>query len=149
MSPERKKMPALSSAPAAERMRRYRKRRRRGIRCVRVQIHVTEIDALIRKKYLDQQSRDDLKAVEYAIRTVVLDALTNEAWRVTAGRPRVAKKLKLQERRAVIPSRRSLAACRPLGFLGRLRAPSRIGGHTRGTYGVGTYPGLHHWDGGP
>src|SRR5450759_739793 len=62
---------------------------------------------------------------------------------------RVAKKLKLQERRAVIPSRRSLAACRPLGFLGRLRAPSRIGEHTRGTYGVGTYPGLHHWDGGP
>jgi hypothetical protein len=62
---------------------------------------------------------------------------------------RVAKKLKLQERRAVIPSRRSLVACRPLGFLGRSRAPSRIGGHTRGTYGVGTYPGLHHWDGGP
>src|ERR1039458_5547540 len=30
--------------------------------------------------------------------------------------PRVAKKLKLQERRAVIPSRRSLAACRPLHF---------------------------------
>ena len=29
----------------------------------------------------------------------------------------MAKKLKLQERRAVIPSRRSLAACRPLGFL--------------------------------
>ena len=79
MSPEPKKMPALSSAPAAERMRRFRKRRRRGIRCVRVQIHVTEIDALIRKKYLDQQSRDDLKAVEYAIRTAVLAALANEA----------------------------------------------------------------------
>src|SRR5664280_3763988 len=31
-------------------------------------------------------------------------------------RRRVAKKLKLQERRAVIPSRRSLAACRPLHF---------------------------------
>src|SRR5450756_2520342 len=61
--------------------------------------------------------------------------------------PRVAKKLKLQERRAVIPSRRSLTACRPLGFLRRSRAPSRIGGHTRGTYGVGTYPGLHHGDG--
>src|SRR5450759_791881 len=72
-------------------------------------------------------------------------------WEHTIGscHARVAKKLKLQERRAVIPSRRSLAACRPLGFLGRLRAPSRIGGHTRGTYGVGTYPGLHHWDGGP
>ena len=79
MSTEPKKMLTLSCAPVAERMRRYRKRRRRGIRCVRVQIHVTEIDALIRKKYLDQQSRDDLKAVEYAIRTVVLDALANEA----------------------------------------------------------------------
>ena len=66
----------------------------------------------------------------------------------SANHSRVAKQLKLQERRAVIPSRRSLAVCRPLGFLGRLRAPSRIGGHTRGTYGVGTYPGLHHWDGG-
>jgi hypothetical protein len=70
--------PHARPSTTAERMRRYRKRRRRGIRCVRVQLHVTEIDALIRKKYLDQQSRDDLKAVEYAIRTVVLDALTNE-----------------------------------------------------------------------
>jgi hypothetical protein len=69
---------APSSTPA-ERMRRYRKRRRRGMRYVRVQLHVTEIDALIRKKYLDQQSRDDLKAVEYAIRSLVLDALTTEA----------------------------------------------------------------------
>jgi hypothetical protein len=60
-------------------MRRYRKRRRRGMRCLRIQIHVSEIDALIRKKYLDQQSRDDLKAVEYAIRTAVLAALANEA----------------------------------------------------------------------
>ena len=71
--------PHARPSTTAERMRRYRKRRRRGIRCVRVQLHVTEIDALIRKKYLDQQSRDDLKAVEYAIRTVVLDALANEA----------------------------------------------------------------------
>jgi hypothetical protein len=79
MSTEPKKMLTLSSAPAAERMRRYRKRRRRGMRCLRIQIHVSEIDALIRKKYLDQQSRDDLKAVEYAIRTAVLAALANEA----------------------------------------------------------------------
>jgi hypothetical protein len=71
--------PHARPSTTAERMRRYRKRRRRGIRCVSVQIHVTEIDALIRKKYLDQQSRDDMKAVEYAIRTVVLDALANEA----------------------------------------------------------------------
>src|SRR5450830_348308 len=37
--------------------------------------------------------------------------------------PRMVKKLKLQEIRVVIPSRRSLAACCPLGFLGRSRAP--------------------------
>src|SRR5450830_1580510 len=36
---------------------------------------------------------------------------------------RRVKKLKLQERRAVIPCRRSLAACRPLGFLGRSVVP--------------------------
>ena len=87
--------------------------------------------------------------------TTGISIVRQEALAVKKGPPswpyerRVAKKLKLQERRAVIPSRRSLAAWRPLGFLGRLRAPSRIGGHTRGTYGVGTYPGLHHWDGGP
>jgi hypothetical protein len=49
MSPEPKKMPALSSAPAAERMRLYRKRRRRGMRCVRIQLDVTAIEALIRQ----------------------------------------------------------------------------------------------------
>ena len=41
--------------------------------------YISEIDVLIRKKYLDQQSRDDLKAVEYAVRTAVLAALANEA----------------------------------------------------------------------
>ena len=35
--------------PAAERMRRYRKRRRNGLRCVRVILHETEIDSLIEK----------------------------------------------------------------------------------------------------
>src|SRR5450830_1055528 len=49
---------------------------------------------------------------------------------------RVAKKLKLQERRAVIPSRRSLAACRPLGFWGDQGRP-------RGS--AGTQGGLMEW----
>src|ERR1022692_484978 len=43
------------------------------------------------------------------------------------------KKLKLQERRAVIPSRRSLAACRPLHFFwGDQWSPLRIGGQMGG-----------------
>jgi len=49
---------------------------------------------------------------------------------------RMVKKLKLQERRAVIPSRRSLTACRPLRFLGRSMAPiadrRAKGGETHG-----------------
>jgi hypothetical protein len=40
----------------------------------------------------------------------------------------MVKKLKLQERRAVVLSRRSLAACRPLGFWGDQWCPSWIGG---------------------
>ena len=69
---------APSSTPA-ERMARYRKRRRHGMRYVRVQVHVTEIDVLVRKKYLDQQSRYDPKALEYAIRTLVMEAIRNKA----------------------------------------------------------------------
>src|ERR1035437_7555441 len=51
--------------------------------------------------------------------------------------PRVAKKLKLQERRAVIPSRRSLAACRPLHFFWGDQ------GRPRGL--AGTQGGLMEW----
>src|ERR1039458_488828 len=63
---------------------------------------------------------------------------------------RVAKKLKLQERRAVIPSRRSLAACRPLHFFGAINGALCGSADKWGeTHGVGTYPGLHYGDGGP
>jgi len=62
---------------------------------------------------------------------------------------RIAKKLKLQESRVVILSRCSLAACRPLRFLGRSAAPI-VDRRAKGdTYGVGTYPGLRHGDRGP
>src|SRR5450830_1635531 len=63
---------------------------------------------------------------------------------------RVAKKLKLQERRAVIPSRRSLAACRPLHFFEAINGALCGSADKWGeTHGVGTYPGLHYGDGGP
>src|ERR1039457_6343115 len=62
---------------------------------------------------------------------------------------RVAKKLKLQERRAVIPSRRSLAACRPLHFFEAINGALCGSADKWGeTHGVGTYPGLHYGDGG-
>jgi hypothetical protein len=76
MSPEPKKMPALSSAPVAERMRRYRKRRRGGMRCARIQLDVTTIDTLIRKGHLEPEARDDQKALELAISDFIWDAVT-------------------------------------------------------------------------
>jgi hypothetical protein len=60
-------------------MRVHRKRRRRGTRCVRMQVNVTEIEALIRRGYLDPKSRDAGDAVEAAIGAFVDDVLGNEA----------------------------------------------------------------------
>jgi hypothetical protein len=69
----------LTLSTAAQRMRRYRKRRHRGMRYVRVQVHETEVDILVLKRYLDQQSRGELKSVEYAVRSLLLDALSDRA----------------------------------------------------------------------
>jgi hypothetical protein len=67
------------SPSAAERMRLHRERRRRGLRRVQVELHVTEIEALIRKGYLAHGSRNDRDAVELAIGAFVWDALIEEA----------------------------------------------------------------------
>jgi hypothetical protein len=50
-------------APAAERMRRHRQRRREGLRCLLIQLRETEIDALIGKGLLEPETRNDRKAI--------------------------------------------------------------------------------------
>jgi len=68
------KMPAS----AAERMRRYREQRRRGIQHVRIPLHVTEIDELIRSpigRWKDDDPRTDAEVVQAAILTLVYRAL--------------------------------------------------------------------------
>jgi hypothetical protein len=50
-------LPRLSSA--AERMRLYRERRRRGLSCVKVQLRRTEVDALIARGLLEPADRQD------------------------------------------------------------------------------------------
>jgi hypothetical protein len=40
--------PLRSPSPAAQRMRRYRKQRRQGLRSVRIPLHETDCDVLIR-----------------------------------------------------------------------------------------------------
>ena len=54
-------------SPAAERMRLYRERRRRGLRCLMVELHETDVDALIRGGLLEQGTRNDRDAVLKAL----------------------------------------------------------------------------------
>jgi hypothetical protein len=56
-----------SPSHAAERMRRHRKRRRDGLRCFLIELRETEIDALIRKGSLKQETRNDANAIIEAL----------------------------------------------------------------------------------
>jgi hypothetical protein len=53
--------------PAAARMRRYRKRRRDKFRCLTIELHETEIEALIRKGILAREMRNDTIAIIKAL----------------------------------------------------------------------------------
>ena len=56
-----------STSPAAERMRLYRKRRRQGLHHVRIQLHVTDVDGLIRTGFLKEEERDDPERLQAAV----------------------------------------------------------------------------------
>jgi hypothetical protein len=60
-------MSAASPTPAAARMRRHRERRREGLRCLWVELHETELDALVRKGLLEPTSRYDENAIADAL----------------------------------------------------------------------------------
>jgi len=59
---------------AAERMRRFRTRRRGGLCSVRVLLHLTEIDALVDRGFLKPERRHDQDAVESAINSFICHA---------------------------------------------------------------------------
>ena len=44
---------------AAERMRRHRQRRRDGLRCITFELRAAEIEALVRRGYLKEETRND------------------------------------------------------------------------------------------
>ena len=48
---------------AAERMRLFRERRRKGLRCVTIELHEDEIDALVRMGLLNVEMRNDANSV--------------------------------------------------------------------------------------
>jgi hypothetical protein len=60
---------------AAERMRLYRRRRRQRLQYIRISLHVTEIDTLIRMRLLTQEQRQDDEALRAAILELVYRAL--------------------------------------------------------------------------
>jgi hypothetical protein len=55
-----------SVSPAAERMRRYRERRRRRLSCIKVELRRSEVDALIACKLLEPTEREDRRALAAA-----------------------------------------------------------------------------------
>ena len=57
----------LASSAAAERMRRHRRRRAEGLRCLVILLRETEIDALIRKGLLKEEARNERIALQQAL----------------------------------------------------------------------------------
>jgi hypothetical protein len=62
-----------TSSAAAHRMRLHRHRRRRGVRSVRILLSPTEVESLVRKGYLEDQS--DPAAIQGAVECFITDAL--------------------------------------------------------------------------
>jgi len=58
--------PVVPSA-AAERMRLHRERRRKGLRCLTIELRETEIEARVRMKLLRAEMRNDANAITKAL----------------------------------------------------------------------------------
>jgi hypothetical protein len=65
----------LSTAPAAERMRLYRRRRRLGLRPLTVEIRLLEIEALVKLGYIKPHERADSSAISFAVGAFLSDQL--------------------------------------------------------------------------
>jgi hypothetical protein len=72
-------MERLSTNPSAERMRRHRQRRRDGMCCLRLEIRDTEIDELIRRKLLKEETRNNKQAILCALYEFLEDTLDDAA----------------------------------------------------------------------
>ena len=72
---------ALSGvSPDAVRMRRHRERQRSGMRCVTIDIHEEEIDALVRRGLLDPQRRSRAGALTEAVRRFLDRSLSRSGY---------------------------------------------------------------------
>jgi hypothetical protein len=57
----------IARSAAAVRMRRHRERRRNGLRCLMIELRETEVDALVRRGLLHNETRNDPYAVSDAL----------------------------------------------------------------------------------
>jgi hypothetical protein len=66
--------PSRSSSPAAQRMRRYRKQQKQGLRSVRILLDEMDIDAFIRLRLLKEDQRQDEEALQTAVTALLCRA---------------------------------------------------------------------------
>jgi hypothetical protein len=70
----------MTKVPAtpAERMRRYRQRRRQGMQYVRIPLHISEIDALIHHSQIGRWKEDDPRTDAEVVQAAVLGFVYRE-----------------------------------------------------------------------
>jgi hypothetical protein len=73
------KLVGAGATSAAERMRRHRRRRLKGLRCLTVELRETEIDALVHRGMLDQGATSDARAIRKALYRFLSATLTDRA----------------------------------------------------------------------
>ena len=66
-------------SPAAARMRLHRERRRRGLRCVTIELRRTEVATLIARRLLAPEEQGDGRALRRAIHKL-LDVTLGSVW---------------------------------------------------------------------
>jgi hypothetical protein len=66
-----------SPSTGAERMREYRRRRRYDVLSIRVRVARVLIDALIKRRYLKPEDRDDRDEIAIAVGDLITDTLQN------------------------------------------------------------------------
>lgn len=62
---------SAASSPGARRMRLYRVRKERGLRCITIELFEREIDGLIRSGYIAAGERSDRRAVRRAVHALL------------------------------------------------------------------------------
>jgi hypothetical protein len=64
----------ISDRASAHRQREYRKRRRSGLRSIRITVGQYDLDALILMGHMKEKERDDREAIQMAVLSLLYEA---------------------------------------------------------------------------